>query len=68
MRALHAGMGVSIVIDNVIDSVVEGARVGAMAHRRVTIGDVAARAGVSIATVSKVINGRYGVAAASACR
>jgi LacI family transcriptional regulator len=30
---------------------------------RVTIGDVAAEAGVSIATVSKVINGRYGVAA-----
>jgi LacI family transcriptional regulator len=30
--------------------------------RRVTIGDVAAEAGVSIATVSKVINGRYGVA------
>jgi LacI family transcriptional regulator len=28
----------------------------------VTIGDVAAEAGVSIATVSKVINGRYGVA------
>ena len=32
---------------------------------RVTIGDVAAEAGVSIATVSKVINGRYGVAAAT---
>jgi LacI family transcriptional regulator len=31
-------------------------------HRRVTIGDVAAQAGVSVATVSKVINGRYGVA------
>jgi LacI family transcriptional regulator len=39
-----------------------------MAHRRVTIGDVAARAGVSIATVSKVINGRYGVAAATLAR
>ncbi|HEX6422684.1 MAG TPA: LacI family DNA-binding transcriptional regulator [Acidimicrobiales bacterium] len=32
---------------------------------RVTIGDVATRAGVSIATVSKVINGRYGVAPAT---
>lgn len=32
---------------------------------RVTIGDVAAEAGVSIATVSKVINGRYGVAPAT---
>jgi LacI family transcriptional regulator, galactose operon repressor len=30
--------------------------------RRVTIGDVAAEAGVSVATVSKVINGRWGVA------
>jgi LacI family transcriptional regulator len=39
-----------------------------MAHRRVTIGDVAARAGVSVATVSKVINGRYGVAAATLAR
>jgi LacI family transcriptional regulator len=36
-----------------------------MARRRVTIGDVAAQAGVSIATVSKVINGRYGVSAAT---
>jgi LacI family transcriptional regulator len=31
----------------------------------VTIGDVAAQAGVSVATVSKVINGRYGVAPAT---
>src|SRR3970040_932721 len=29
---------------------------------RVTIGDVAEQAGVSIATVSRVVNGRYGVA------
>lgn len=29
---------------------------------RITIADVAARAGVSIATVSRVVNGRYGVA------
>ncbi len=33
-----------------------------MSDRRVTIGDVAAEAGVSVATVSKVINGRWGVA------
>ena len=32
---------------------------------RVTIGDVAARAGVSIATVSRVVNGRYGVSEAT---
>jgi LacI family transcriptional regulator len=35
---------------------------------RVTIGDVAARAGVSIATVSRVVNGRYGVAPATLAR
>ena len=33
-----------------------------MADGRVTIADVAAQAGVSVATVSKVINDRYGVA------
>ncbi|SDD85278.1 transcriptional regulator, LacI family [Sanguibacter gelidistatuariae] len=37
-------------------------------NRRVTITDVAEAAGVSVATVSKVINARYGVAAATASR
>ena len=36
--------------------------------RRVTIGDVAAEAGVSVATVSKVINDRYGVAESTSAR
>ena len=36
--------------------------------RRVTIGDVAAQAGVSVATVSKVINDRYGVAENTSAR
>jgi LacI family transcriptional regulator len=35
---------------------------------RITIRDVAAQAGVSVATVSKVINGRYGVAADTSAR
>ena len=41
----------------------------ASAHpRRATITDVARVAGVSVATVSKVINGRYGVAAKTSLR
>lgn len=35
-------------------------------ERRTTITDVAGRAGVSVATVSKVLNGRYGVAVSTA--
>ena len=39
-----------------------------MSDRRVTIGDVAAEAGVSVATVSKVINDRWGVAETTSAR
>ena len=41
---------------------------GDVVRGRVTIGDVARSAGVSVATVSKVINGRYGVAASTSMR
>jgi LacI family transcriptional regulator len=39
-----------------------------MTRQRITIGEVAAQAGVSVATVSKVINNRYGVADETAAR
>jgi LacI family transcriptional regulator len=54
----------SIVIDNVIDY----GYACRVTNPRVTIGDVAAQAGVSIATVSKVINRRYGVAPGTLAR
>ena len=37
-------------------------------HGRATMQDVAAQAGVSVSTVSKVLNGRYGVASATSAR
>jgi LacI family transcriptional regulator len=39
-----------------------------MARTRVTIGEVAAQAGVSVSTVSKVINDRYGIAEDTSAR
>lgn len=39
---------------------------GARTNRRVTMQQVAVEAGVSVSTVSKVINGRYGIAPATA--
>ncbi|WP_370326044.1 LacI family DNA-binding transcriptional regulator [Euzebya sp.] len=39
-----------------------------MLRSRLTIADVAARAGVSVATVSRVVNGRYGVSEATAAK
>ena len=39
-----------------------------MTRGRVTIGQVAEQAGVSVATVSKVINDRYGVAESTSAR
>ena len=54
----------SIVVDNVLQSYADPVRPSS----RVTIRDVAARAGVSVATVSKVINQRYGVSAETFAR
>jgi LacI family transcriptional regulator len=55
---------VSIVVDNVLYSYPGPV----YPSSRATIRDVAKRAGVSVATVSKVINGRYGVAAETIAR
>jgi LacI family transcriptional regulator len=55
---------VSIVVDNVFHSYPDRVQ----PSPRVTIRDVAARAGVSVATVSKVLNERYGVAAETSAR
>ena len=46
----------------------DGADTGVDDASRVTINDVAREAGVSVATVSKVVNGRYGVAPATAAK
>ncbi len=54
----------SIVVDNDFESYPHRVQ----SSPRTTIRDVAERAGVSVATVSKVINERYGVAAATSAR
>jgi LacI family transcriptional regulator len=58
----------SIVIDNVLRGCERSYCEAVAPGSRVTIRDVAARAGVSVATISKVINQRYGVAADTSAR
>ncbi len=57
-------------MSNVIDNVMVNSRYYACVSQfsRVKLADVAARAGVSVATVSKVVNRRYGVAQATIAR
>jgi LacI family transcriptional regulator len=58
---------VSTVIDNVIEPLTS-AGTAPISGGRITIGEVATAAGVSVATVSKVINNRYGVSDQTAAR
>jgi hypothetical protein len=59
------------IVSNVFNNGFEGLAWGRDARvmaQRPTIHDVAATAGVSVATVSKAVNGRYGVASATVAR